>query len=89
MEESCQNGFSDGESSERMPSFHTPQKGPQRARFLKIKKLQVLRHSLCNFSMITSFYEIFLIKKPKKNENDNCRIRTCAGRAQKISNLSP
>ena len=66
MEESCQNGFSDGESSERMPSFHTPQKGPQRARFLKIKKLEVLRHFLCNFSMITSFYEFFLIKKPKK-----------------------
>ena len=25
----------------------------------------------------------------KKQINDNCRIRTCAGRAQKISNLTP
>ncbi|KAM3162403.1 hypothetical protein ACU8KH_02645 [Lachancea thermotolerans] len=27
--------------------------------------------------------------KNSKRNNDNCRIRTCAGRAQKISNLTP
>ena len=28
-------------------------------------------------------------KKDHKNKNDNCRIRTCAGKAQQISSLSP
>ena len=28
-------------------------------------------------------------KSKKKKNNDNCRTRTCAGKAQKISSLSP
>ncbi|CUM51823.1 unnamed protein product [Debaryomyces tyrocola] len=32
--------------------------------------------------------QIKILKVIQKN-NDSCRIRTCAGKAQKISNLSP